>query len=143
MASGFLILPDGRCFSGRWSAHDRVLRAIASQLEHLPTAQALRKWVLEQLPGPDDEEELGYGAWWRASDQKSILRYIDLRNMIPDNQHLICEAAKRAGLVNPADEWLGELADMVRRYERGEPPLTKSHWIDVRPPHDDQRIGPG
>lgn len=33
VASGFLVLPDGRCFAPRWSFYDAVLRAIADELE--------------------------------------------------------------------------------------------------------------
>ena len=142
MASGFIVLPDGRCFSRRWSAHDLVLRAIAEQV----TAVPLRQWLLEQLPAPDDEEELGYGAWFRNSDQTIIPRFIDLRLMTVENQRLFCDAVKRAASLDHDEEWLkrslSEFADMVARMERGEPPLSKSNWVKVVPP-EGERIGPG
>ena len=142
MASGFIVLPDGRCFSRRWSAHDVVLRAVAEQV----TAGPLHAWLLSQLPGPDDEEELGYGAWGRASDNASVLRFIDMRLMTEQNQRLFCEAVKRAASIPHDEEWLGrcldDFADMVTRMERGEPPLSKSDWVDVVPP-EGERIGPG
>jgi hypothetical protein len=65
-----------------------VLRAIAEQVSAAP----LRQWLLEQLPGPNDVEELGYGAWFRSSDQTIIVRSIDLRLMTAENQRLICDA---------------------------------------------------
>jgi hypothetical protein len=142
MASGFIVLPDGRCFSRRWSAHDVVLRAIAEQV----TACALRQWLLEQLPGPNDEEELGHGAWFRNSDQTEIVRFVDLRLMTVENQQLFCDAVKRAASSHHREEWiarsLSAFADMVARMERGEPPLSKSDWVDVVPP-EGERIGPG
>jgi hypothetical protein len=142
MASGFIVLPDGRCFSRRWSAHDVVLRAVAAHV----TAAPLREWLLSQLPGPNDEEELGYGAWGRASDNASVLRFIDLRLMTSENQGLFCEAVKRAAAAPHDEEWLGrclnDFADMVARMERGEPPLSKSDWVEVVPP-EGERIGPG
>jgi hypothetical protein len=146
MASGFLVLPDGRCLARRWSAHDAVLRAMADQLGQEPAARQLEHWLLEQLPGASDEEELGYGAWFRASDQQVVVRHLDLRQVTVENQRLFCEAAKRAALVDRAEEWLGaclsDLAEMVERAERGEPPLSKSDWREVVPPKGGP-IGPG
>ena len=138
MASGFLVLSDGRCFSRRWSAHDEVLRAVANQLDEGQASQQLKQWLLAQLPGESDEEELGYGAWFRTADQQVVVRHIDLRQMTAENQKLFREAAKRAALVHNAPAWLRgclcELADMVARCERGEPPLSKSDWREVVPP---------
>lgn len=142
MASGFIVLPDGRCFSRRWSTHDVVLRAIAEQMAVDP----LRDWLLKQLPGPNDEEELGYGAWFRNSDQTVIVRFIDLRLMTVENRQLFCEAVTRAASMNHEDEWLkrglSDFAEMVARMKRGEPPLSKSDWVEVVPP-EGERIGPG
>jgi hypothetical protein len=146
MASGFLVLPDGRCLARRWSAHDEILRAVAAQLGEEPAAEQLKRWLLEQLPGPSDEEELGYGAWFCTADQRVVVRYIDLRQMTAENQKLFCEAAKRAALVEHPAEWLQDclcdLAEMVARGERGEPPLSKSDWREVLPPEGGP-IGPG
>jgi hypothetical protein len=146
MPSGFLVLPDGRCFAKRWSVHDAVLRAVADQLALEPAAREFHHWLLEQLPGPGDEDEIGYGAWVRASDGQVVVRYLDLRQVTVENQQLFCRAAKRAALADYADSWLksclGDLADMVDRYKRGEPPLSKSDWREVRPPEGGP-IGPG
>lgn len=146
MASGFLVLPDGRCLARRWSAHDEVLRAVADQLDDEPAAQRLKHWLLEQLPGSNDEEELGYGAWLRTADQQVVVRHIDLRLMTIENQQLFCNAAKRAALVDHPEDWLQgcltDLAEMVVRCERGEPPLSKSDWREVVPPEGGP-IGPG
>jgi hypothetical protein len=142
MASGFIVLPDGRCFSRRWSAHDLVLRAIAEAV----ASASLSQWILEQLPGPSDEEELGYGAWLRASDNSSIRRFIDLRLMTEENQKDFCDAVKRAASVVRENELLtrclNDFADMVARMEGGEPPLSRSDWVIVVP-QDGERIGPG
>jgi hypothetical protein len=146
MPSGFLVLPDGRCLARRWSAHDAVLRAVADQLDAEPAARELQRRLLEQLPEPDDEEEIGYGAWARRSDGQVVVRYLDLRLMTAENQRLFCQAAKRAAVVEHAEQWLrgclGDLADMVVRCERGEPPLSKSDWREVPPPEGGP-IGPG
>src|SRR5262245_50678801 len=119
MASGFLVLPDGRCLARRWSAHDEVLRAIADQLGVEPAARQLKQWLLEQIPGPNDEVELGYGAWFRAADLQVVLRHLDLRQVTLENQRLFCEAAKRAALGEHPDHALRgclcDLADMIAR----------------------------
>lgn len=146
MPSGFLVLPDGRCFARRWRAHDAVLRAVGDQLAKEPETRELYLWLVEQLPGPGDEEEIGYGAWARAEDSKVIVRSLDLRLMTPENQRLFCLAVKRSSPPNHAEDWLKEclvdLIDMVDRFERGEPPLSKSDWREVVPP-EGEPIGPG
>jgi hypothetical protein len=143
MPSGFLILPDGRCFSIRWAAHDDVLRAVANQLADSPE---LQNWLRQQLPGPEDIQEVGIGMWIRAADNAHIERHIDLRLMTAENQRLFCQAAKRAAKAAHAEDWLpaalDELVDMIVRWERGELPLSKSH-SRVVPPLEGERIGPG
>jgi hypothetical protein len=142
MPSGLIVLPDGRCFAVRWAMHDVVLRAIAAQVAEAP----LRQWLAEQLPGPEDEQELGYGAWLRKSDQTCISRFIDLRLMTKENQLLFCDAVKRAASLDHEEDWLNgmltEFAEMVACMDRGEPPLSKSHWREVVPPKG-ERMGPG
>ena len=142
MASGFLVLPDGRCLARRMLAHDEVVRAIANEV----VVEPLRKWLLEQLPGPDDELSIGYGPWFRKSDRTIVPRIIDVRLMTLENQQLFCDAVKRAALVHHDEEWparsLSDFADMISRMERGELPHTKSDWIHVLPPRG-ERIGPG
>lgn len=142
MASGFLVLPDGRCLARRWTAHDEVLRAVAEEVRDT----ALRDWILSQLPGPDDEVELGYGAWLRAADEQVIPRHIDLRLMTAQNQRLFCDAARKAASVPRSDESLSHildvLDDMIQRMDREEPPLSRSDFTRVTPP-ENTRIGPG
>ncbi len=146
MPSGFLVLPDGRCFARRWSAHDAVLRAVADHLAVDPASGELQRWLLDQLPGPDDEEEIGYGAWVRRSDGQVVVRYLDLRLMTPENQQLFCRAVKSAASPAHGEDWLRscleDLADMVARYERGELPLSRSDWREVVAPEGGP-IGPG
>jgi hypothetical protein len=145
MASGFLILPDGRCFSRRWACHDQILRVLANELTAEGAELALRDWLISQLPGSDDIEELGYGAWFRTSNQEHIVRNIDLRRMATKYQILFCEAVKRATAKTPVDEYTSvpilDLADLVARYEKGEPPRSKSDSREVIP-QEPGLIGP-
>jgi len=152
MPSGFLILADGRCLAVRWLYYDQALRAVADSLEGPGPTHDLREWLLTLLPGPDDEEELGYGAWLRSSDQEVIRRHLDVRELAPENRRMFHEAALRAvEQMKLADaksrdpmlmDCLVHLANMVERANRGEPPLSLSDWIKVEPPTG-KRIGPG
>ena len=147
MASGFLILPDGRGFARRWSAYDAVLRAVANELPATGAA-GLRGWLLGLLRGCADEEHVGYGPWYRAADERLVERMLDLRELTPENQRLICEAAKPAATCGAAGdlEWLADclsdLSDMVTRFEHGEPPLSRSDWTEVVP-REGRKLGPG
>jgi hypothetical protein len=73
---------------------------------------------------------------------------LDLRELTPGNQRLICEAATRAARRGAGGypEWLAgclsDLSDMVTRFERGEPPLSRSDWAEVVP-QEGRKIGPG
>ena len=140
MASGFLVLSDGRCFAKSWSFHDRVLLRTAEQL---PANSSLRAWLLEQLPGPTDLE-LGHGSWYRAKDGVHVERYLDLREFTPEIQAQFTDAVLRAVEVADASEraLMSELADMVARQRRGEPPLSRSDWQELVPSRG-RKIGPG
>ena len=59
MASGFIILQDGRCFAKRWWCYDAVLREIIIELTHDQQGQELAFWLNSLLPTAD--------AWHRRS----------------------------------------------------------------------------
>jgi len=140
VASGFLVLSDGRCFAKTWRYHDRVLGRIAEQLR--PNT-ALQSWLLDQLPGPSDVE-LGHGPWCRVKDGVHIERFLDLRELTDENQGHFGDAALQAALVAQESDraLLSELADMISRQRRGEPPLSRSDWREVVPSKG-RKIGPG
>ena len=148
MPSGFLILSDGRCFAPRWAVYDAVLCAVAQQLDQPGPARELGNWLLTLLPGPDDEKNVGHGPWLRKADEQLVERFLDVRELTPENQRLFHQAARQAATQVPGGrpEWLVqallELADMVNRAERGEPPLSRSHWREVVRPAGRQ-LGPG
>jgi hypothetical protein len=142
MASGFIVLADGRCFARRWSAYDDVLRAVAAELEG-----TLQAWLLSLLPGSEDEEHLGHGPWLRKSDQLIVERFLDIRELTTENQRRFHDAVKRANeRITSSKEsvlkvCLSDLADMVNRADRGETPLSRSDWRTIKPPQG-KRIGP-
>lgn len=152
MPSGFLILSDGRCFAARWRYYDQTLLTVAESLEDSRAARALRDWLMTLVPGPGDIEELGYGAWLRSKDQQIRRKYLDIRELTPENQRLFLDAALHAGERAKSAEattWdsllvesLAHLSDKVDRLDRGEPPLSRSDWVKVEPPTGQKR-GPG
>ena len=152
MPSGFLTLEDGRCLTVRWRYYDLTLRAVAESLEDSQGGRALRQWLLTLVPGPGNIEELGYGAWVRSEDQQVILKCLDVRELTPENQRLFHEAALRAGKRAKSAEatnWdsmlvdcLVHLSDMVERADSGEPPLSLSDLVEVKPPTG-KKTGPG
>jgi hypothetical protein len=153
MPSGFLILADGRCWARRWLAYDQIIRAVADSVEESPSGRTLRSWLLSLLPGPNDDEEIGYGAWYRTADNETVVRRLDIRELTPANQRLfhnaVLEAAKRCAESAEAFDWLDlgreslvDLGDMVVRADRGEAPLSRSDWREVVP-SEGRRIGPG
>src|SRR5215831_17825927 len=152
MASGFIILQDGRCFAKRWWCYDATLREVITELTHDQQGQELAVWLNSLLPTPEDEEELGYGAWLRKSDGEIIPRHLDIRELTEANQHLFNNAARRALLrlkenssKNVAEDTItciSILVDMIDRAERGELPLSLSDWTRVEP-SSGMRSGPG
>ena len=137
MASGFLILADGRCLARRWWAYDAVIKAVAEQLGGSDAALALREWLLSLLPGPDDEQHIGYGPWLRAEDNQLIERRLDIRELTVENQRLFHDAALEAAQNHRPDEdefqSLSDLSDMLIRADRGEAPLSRSDCRQVPP----------
>jgi hypothetical protein len=125
VASGFLVLADGRCYAPRWAFYDAVLRAVAAAIDDTAEGRALRVWLLAQLPGPQDIQHIGHGPWVRASDEQTIERFLDVRVLTPQNQRCLLD-----------------LGDMVARADRGEPPLSRSDWREVLHSQG-RRIGPG
>lgn len=145
MPSGFLTLPDGRCLACRWQVHDNVLKAVVQILIRRDSTHALGSWLARQLPGPNDIDELGYGAWLRDSDGETVVRSLDLRRMNPEHQEQFCNAALEASRLGHDDvlvkQGLDTLADMVKRFERGEAPESRTDLQCVVPP-EPGTIGP-
>lgn len=148
MPSGFLILTDGRCFARRWSTYDHVIRAVADELANEDAEKRFKDWLYELVPGPLDKEDVGYGPWLREADQQLIERFLDLRELTPDNQMYFAKAVKKAAVRMRlySEDWLQkclrDLAELIERMESGEAPTSKSDWSEVLPSRGRQ-LGPG
>ena len=143
MASGFIILGDGRCLSVRHTAHDALLRSIAAAM---PEAYALRPWLLTQVP-KDEDPDLGH-AFVRSSGEQ-VERFLDLRGLTDGDRLRFVEAVRTcqamSGETAPLEDVVAALErfrSMLDCWQRGDPPLELSDWVEVAPPCD-CRIGPG
>jgi hypothetical protein len=109
-------------------------------------------WLRSLLPGPDDVEELGYGAWLRKSDGEIISRHLGIKELTEGNQNRFNQSVLRAlsqlketepnNLTEDTITCLSLIAEMIECAERGEPPLSLSDWVCVEPPSG-KRLGPG
>ena len=143
MASGFIILRDGRCLSVRHAIHDSVLRSIAAAIED----DNLRAWLTTQVPA-DGDIDIGY-AFVRAGSGEHVTRELDTRGFTESNRRsfelAVAEAEPIAGPRARLEDVafaLKRLREMVRLCDEGRPPLELSDWtIEARP--CEERIGPG
>ena len=144
MASGFIILRDGRCLALRHAVHDAVLRSIAAGLD---SATPFQDWLAGQVPHGDDAE-LGH-AFVRVKDGSQVTRELDIRGLTASNQSLFERAARdatpTAGPYAPIEDVksaLQRLRKMLDSCDEGRPVVELSDWTVVAPPCETQ-IGPG
>ena len=153
MASGFIVLKDGRCFGRRWTGYDEILRIVIKELFLLDNGIDLAKWLDTQLPDLDDADddsgECGWGFYQTSTDQ-FLNRHLDLRSLTDFNQELFVKAIfnGRIKLLESTDKYSPLDIDffeifyrMVVLTENGEPPLEFSDWGIVKPCNE--KNGPG
>jgi hypothetical protein len=138
--AGFIVLEDGRAYAAGSRATDAVIRAVAREVDDPP----LRDWLLEQ-----QSDRVGMG-----------MTCVDLRDLAPHYRPVLRGAIRQAyahvqqqGAFEQLDqgdadweEWLarfGDLIEMLRRSEAGEPPTEfNPHMRDLIPERG-LRAGPG
>jgi hypothetical protein len=144
MASGFIILKDGRCASPRYTGYDAILQRI---VECLPAGD-FRDWLLAQTADETQDEESGFGGFYRRGNiDDYVKRWLDLRELTEANQALFWKAAAEAltGTDNETIEaWLRKMLEMNRLAEAGDHPDNLSDWAKgyVEPPSGN-KSGPG
>lgn len=59
MASGFIILKDGRCLARRWTTYDYIIELIIEDLsnDRNKEAKEFKEWLQTLIPGEGDEYE--------------------------------------------------------------------------------------
>ncbi|WP_299256185.1 hypothetical protein [uncultured Aquimarina sp.] len=152
MASGFIILKDGRCFARRWTGYDEILKIVIKELRELEGGKPLAKWLKVIIPNDNltDEMEAGWGFLDLESDEW-ISRKLDLRSLTKENQELFWEAIQR-GKINLnyqgqgysilSPDYFQEFYEMCELAEKGEPPMQLTHWNKLADPCNEQN-GPG
>lgn len=144
MASGFIILKDGRCAAPRYTLYDLILQSVA---EHLPISE-FRDWVISQTAAEDEEEtDCGYGFFRKDSDE-FVKRSFDLRELTEENQPQFWKAVQLAFESEKGREiladWLEKMLEMNRLAELGDAPDNLSDWQKgYVQPFSAEKKGPG
>ncbi len=151
MASGFIILKDGRCFGRRYTGYDEILRIAIKELELIEKGQDLSNWLKLQIPDSEDDENADAGWGFHNSRiDEWVNRAIDLRSLTPENQELFLKAMEKGRVKINQDidysdlstEYFNEFYKMIELSEKGEPPLEFSDWTKIADPCDEKN-GPG
>lgn len=152
MASGFIILKDGRCFAPRWTGYDEIIRIAIYESREIERGVALADWLEMQIPLPEnnDDNEMGWGFIDPRTNQ-IINRELDLRSLTLDNQKIFWIAIKNGRLkINNGDNKYSTLSSsfinafytMFELAEKGAPPMENSDWNKLADPCS-ERNGPG
>jgi len=153
MASGFIVLKDGRCFAPRWSIYDEVIRITIRELEEIEKGQELADWLKMQIPEPEDNEdnEIGWGFIDPRINNNIVNRELDLRALTDENQQLFWKAVQKGmdKLTNGAPnystlpvEFFEVFHKMFVLCNKGEPPMELTHWNKLADPCTEKK-GPG
>ena len=144
MASGFIILKDGRCAAPRYTLYDLILQSVAA---HLPDSE-FKNYVIAQTAAEEEEEtDCGYGFFRKDSDE-FVTRTFDLRELTEENQARFWKAARLAFDNDRENEhltaWLEKMLEMNRLVELSDDPDNLSDWQKgyVNPPSGEKK-GPG
>ncbi len=152
MASGFIILKDGRCFAPRWTGYDEIMRIAIKELKELEAGVSLAEWLSTRIPADDlpDDHEMGWGfVDNRIND--TVSRELDLRSLTSDNQTLFWRAiqigkAKLSKLGEAysylSPDFFDGFYQMYELAEKGAPPLEFSDWRVLADPCEEKN-GPG
>jgi hypothetical protein len=115
MASGFIILNDGRCWSRRWTVYDFLLELVIRELNVSEEPREFSEWLQGNIPGSQDVE-MGW-AFIRADTGENIVRSLDLRELTPANQQMFwtaLQSAIRKMILAGDDRYEGMIFQMKR-----------------------------
>ncbi|MEM9981012.1 MAG: hypothetical protein AAF734_00860 [Bacteroidota bacterium] len=152
MASGFIILKDGRGFARRWTSHDELLSLAIKELVLLEGGQPLADWLALQMPVGKEEEgsDAGWG-FYNVRIEQWINRVLDVRSLTATNQSLfweaICNVKEKLSHADNTYSCLSlDLFNIFYRMyecaERGEPPLELTDLRELAAPCTEKN-GPG
>jgi len=156
MASGFIILKDGRALARRWSHYDYIIELAISELSKTndKSAEDLKNWFQTLIPNEGDIEN-GYGGFIRKADGENIQRWLDLRELTSVNQQLFWESIQNAlTRLSSDDQAKTDIQDSIKLLKRflemkhladiGDNPDNLSDWGKGYIVHQSgKRVGPG
>lgn len=137
MASGFIILEDGRAWAKAGWLYDAVLGELIGSIHLGSDEEPFRKFLEDHRPKEGDID-IGYGFIRRGSDE-NVLRELDLRTLSPKARSVFWAAVERAMVhcqgedSEPIRSGLTHLHAMGRSISNGEPPEALT---DVTKPMD-------
>jgi hypothetical protein len=154
MASGFIILEDGRCLARTWTVYNYILELVISELTEDTKEAEFRNWLQTLIPNENDEYN-GYGGFIKHDTGEEVQRWLDLRELTKENQQLFWVALQHSlnGLRKASKgnndnddtiELLKTLLKMKHLSDIGDNPNKLTDWKDgyVEPPSG-KRTGPG
>ena len=156
MASGFIILKDGRCLSRRWTYYDYLIELAIKELSNIrhKNTENFKNWLQTLIPKEGDEYN-GYGGFIRQADGENVQRWLDLRELTTENQQLFWDSLQRTltnliteGQLNKRNDdlinLLKQFLKMKHLADIGDNPDNLSDWQKgyVEPPTGKQ-TGPG
>ena len=129
--AGFIVLEDRRAYAAKDAAVDATLEAISREVED----EEFRRYLLSKR-----SSVVGMGA-----------TFVHLSDIAPQYREVFYRAvevaAEQARTTNQDDGWragLEDLAEMVRRWRRDEPPeLYNPHLEDLIDEREPRQEGPG
>jgi hypothetical protein len=152
MASGFIILSDGRCLAPRYTGFDYLLELAIGEMRTDCDEGDFRQWLQTRIPSEGDIEN-GYGGFVKASTNENILRNLDLRELTPANQERFWCALQRAvrKLILARDERYDGILYLLKRILRmrrltriKDDPDHLSDWrAGIIEPSTGAKAGPG
>ena len=150
MASGFIVLKDGRCFGRRWTGYDEILKISIKELYLLENGNDLARWLETRIPDADDESgECGWG-FYKTSTDEFLNRHLDIRSFTLENQELFVKSILngRVKLLEHKEDYSPLNIDFFEIFykmlvlsENGEPVLEFSDWGTIQPCNE--KNGPG
>lgn len=156
MASGFIILKDGRCLSRRWTHYDYLIELAIKELSSMKgkKAEDFKGWLQTLIPQEGDEYN-GYGGFIRKANGENVQRWLDLRELTTENQQLFWDSIQNtlSNLItkDKLHKDNENLISLLKRFLKmkhlvdiGDNPDNLSDWVKgyIEPPSG-KRSGPG
>jgi hypothetical protein len=154
MASGFIILTDGRCFARQADVYDYIIQLVIEELSDNENAKEFKQW-LETLISSKEDIDMGWGSI-KHDTGENIMRWLDLRELTETNQKLFWTSLQHSlnKLIATLStenkdktahiELLKILLKMHRLAYIRDDPNNLSHWQNgYTEPPSNNKIGPG